>query len=61
MFNDEYLEHRGVVYVVARLLEPGIVICEFLEDPWRSLKAAGLALAPLYERLALVEEEGSEP
>jgi hypothetical protein len=48
MFNDEYLEYWGAVYVAARLLEQGIAFQEFLADPWGCLKAAGLASVPLY-------------
>jgi hypothetical protein len=46
MFNDEYLEYWGTVFVDARLLEQEIPFHEFLEDPWGSLKAVGLQSAP---------------
>jgi hypothetical protein len=99
MFNDEYLDYWGKVFVVARLLEQGIPFQEFLEDPRGSLKVVGFQFAPpsvacgyrpllprqvkvaqalwrqwnqesdgdgkvtptLDARLALVEEEDSEP
>jgi hypothetical protein len=99
MFNDEYLEYWGTVFVAARLLEQRIAFQEFLADPWGCLKAVGLPSAPFYlacgyqpllprqaqvaqalwrrwepetdgggpaipepdERLALMEEEESEP
>jgi hypothetical protein len=47
MFNDEYLDYWGAVYVAARLLEQGIPFQEFLADPWGSLKVVGLQSAPL--------------
>lgn len=47
MFNDEYLEYWGTMFVAARLLEQGIPFQEFLEDPWGCLKAVGLQSAPL--------------
>jgi hypothetical protein len=46
MFNDEYLDYWGAVYVAARLLEQGIFFQTFLEDPWRCLKAVSLQSAP---------------
>jgi hypothetical protein len=47
MFNDEYLEYWGTVFVAARLLEQGIPFQNFLADPWGCLKAVGLQSAPL--------------
>jgi hypothetical protein len=46
MFNDEYLEYWGAVFVAARLLEQGIPFQEFLEDPWGCLKVVGFQSAP---------------
>lgn len=47
MLCDESLEYWGAVFVAARILEHGITFCEFLEDPWKWLKALGLPSAPL--------------
>ena len=47
MFNDEYLEYWGTVFVAARLLEQRIAFQEFLADPWECLQAVGLSSAPL--------------
>ena len=47
MFNDEYLEYWGAVFVAAQRLEQGIPFQEFLEDPWACLQAVGLPSAPL--------------
>ena len=99
MFNDEYLEYWGTVFVACRLREQRMTFGEFLADPWGCLKATRLQSAPLSlacgyrplllrqaqlaqalwrrweletdsggsaipepdERLALMEEEESEP
>lgn len=47
MYSNEYLEHWGTVYVVARLREQGILFQKFLEDPWGCLKAVSLQSAHL--------------
>lgn len=47
VFNDDYLDYWGAMFVAGRLLEQGIPFPEFLKDPWGCLKRPGPPPAPL--------------